>query len=260
MKKIGVVSKIEYDEPYENNNLETLYVSDLFITIYDEHKEILKQIKIAIETTDYTNKNKNLLYLGDIVEFDTESCSVTPLVNFTEENLKEINLIRTKYENQIRILEEKDISSALNKCSNVYEARQIAHFLKNTTKCEQNMYKVRIRNILSEINKNPKLTQMMYKKPIENSLSNENLMELLIRLGTDMKLYYDNLNMFEVETDGYDDNLNRLLNSYWLYKYYEAIAKSRKMDKISNLVDLEEVKEFLTEKQKLPIKIKKIGN
>lgn len=266
MKKIGVVSKVEYDGPgtksiyigSEEENL--IYISSLFITIYNENKKIIQKIKIGTWSSNYTSQKKNLLYLGDIVEYDIESDSVIKLVNFTEDNLKEIELIQRKYEDRIGILEEKDFISALAKCSNIEEVKQIAWFLKRTSKFEQHMDKVRTKNILEGMSRNLKLFLNIFKKTIENSLNNEDFKEILIRLDTSIKLLYDilhdNISLYESNPDEYNDNLVKLLNSYWLYNFYEAIAKSRNIDNISNLMDLKKVKRFLIEKEMLPIKIK----
>ncbi len=263
MKKIGVVSKVEYDGPgtksiyigTKEDNL--IYISGLFITIYNEQNKILKQIKIETTSNDYNNIKDNLLYLGDIIEFDSSTNTIIKLSNYDDQELKEIDLIQKKYINRIEILKEEDFAKAVAKCSNIEEVKQVAWILKSSDKFKRHMDIVRVKNILENMSEN--LKQTICNQPIKDSLSNDNLKEILIRLDTKIKLIYDilcNTNLDEYNEDEYNENLTKLLNSYWLYKFYESVAKSKNIDAISNLVDLKEVKSFLTEKEMLPIKIK----
>lgn len=255
MKKIGVVSKVEYDMLGIENiyNKTVVYVSNLFITIFNEEDKTLKKIYIESEACDYNSNNNSILYLGDVVEYDTELKKVTKVKYLTNGEVNEIELIQKKYINRIEILKEKDFSSALAKCSNIDEVKQI-YPLKKASEFEQRMDIIRIKNILIGMSENLRQIKIVEPKIVVSQLDDKILNIIITRLEDETKKLYETIKECGCINE---EELNRLLTFYMEYKFYEAIANSRNMEYGNKVLNFKEVKQFLTENDMLPIKTKK---
>lgn len=256
MKKIGVVSNVEY----RGINLENIctftdsntyiHITNLSLTMYDEKNRLLKNIDIEMEYDDYNSANNNLLYLGDLVEYDFETKKFQKVTSLDKDSIKEIEHIQKKYIDRITILKENDFVIAISKCSSIEEVKQLANILKYSSEFEKHMYKIKINDILTGINENLKLIGGLDLNKIKSSLDDINLIEIINRLGFKMKM----LSGFAMNNEAID--YNKLLTYYMMYNYYIAIAKSRNVEIENHNVNLDTVKQLLKENEMLPINSK----
>lgn len=247
MKKIGVVSEVKLNShSMENINYEDsinskyIYVEDISISIYDEKNRVLKHIKLDLEDYQYNSVDDNILFLGDIIEYDDETNQVRKITeNMTNKQMLQIKKIYEKYMKRIEILKQETFTEALAKCSHIEEVKEISRILKGKSKFEQRMEQIKIRNILLGISDNLKLIiQLNPNISLNKQANHENIESIITILDHNTKQLFDKIiSNSEVE----QNDLNKLYISYVMCKEYDSMWKlnhSKSLFKETNLGDV----------------------
>ncbi len=264
MKKIGVVSEVKLNSisnesiNYEDSiNSKYIYVEDISISVYDEKNRVLKHIKLNIENYQYNSEDDNILFLGDIVEYDIEANQVHKITeNITSEQIMEIKKIYEKYMKRIEILNEKTFVEALAKCQHIEEVKEMSRILKEKNKFEQRMEQIKIRNILSGISDNLKLIMQLNPNISLNKKPNhENIESIVAMLDHNTnKLFSKIISSSEVK----QDDLNKLYISYVMCKEYDSMWRLSHNESLFNETNLSDVWNLLIQRKMPPVSNQKV--
>lgn len=159
MKKIGVVSKIEYSGPgtrkiyYNGPEDSYTYISFLAIDVFDEETQLLEQVK-----PQYNSRNDYYL-LGDVVEYNSESNTIDrfDLHNgITGTQLNDLLNMYKSYIEKLRALKDSDILTVLSKCTDISQIQEAINTHKNQNSFMEQvnieLILERLTNLLQKIN------------------------------------------------------------------------------------------------------------
>ena len=151
MKKIGVVSKVEYSGPgtekiyYNRPEDSYTYISFLAIDVFDEETQSLKQVQPQY------NPRLDYYLLGNVVEYNDETNTIDRFGLFkglTETQINDLSNIYKSYLERLRTLKDSDILTVLSKCTDISQIKEVINTHKNQNSL---MEKVNIELILKGI-------------------------------------------------------------------------------------------------------------
>lgn len=260
MKKIGVVSEVNYRGPGTTgvsnftNEDPFIYISEFKITVYNENTKSLKKLEIMCEEEEYNSLNDNILYLGDIVEYDTETMVAKKIECLTKEKLRIIDIMQKELLEIIEILKEPNFKDALAKCKNIEQVKQIAKILKHKNKHEQQLLIMNINLIFTTMSQNLESIGEIEEDNTSETLTDENLIIVMKNLENQTKIHYEKVINSEIFIV---NDLDKLLSLYMMCDFYETIACKRNIHNVYQFANLEEIKSFLDEQGMLSIEAEK---